>query len=81
MYVAMATAVRMDYTLPLKQGNSFQMLLWTRHLRMFAICAVYAIAYTCTSIYKNIEFSWNSAPNVFVLASYVNTMVLTSERH
>ena len=26
-YVAMATAVHMDYTLPLKQGTSFQMRL------------------------------------------------------
>ena len=46
MYVAMATAVHMDYTLPLKQGTSFQMLLKTRDVRMCAICAVYAIAYT-----------------------------------
>ena len=43
MYVAMATAVHMDYTLPLKQGTSFQMLLQTRDERMWAICAVYAI--------------------------------------
>ena len=46
MYVAMATAVHMDYTLPLKQGTSLQMLLLTWDERMWAICAVYAIAYT-----------------------------------
>ena len=46
MYVAMATAVHMDYILPLKQGNSFQMLLLTQVVRKWAICAVYAIAYT-----------------------------------
>ena len=45
MYVAMATDVHMDYTLPLKQGISFQMLLLTRDVRMWAICAVFAIAY------------------------------------
>ena len=45
MYVSMVTAVHMDYTLPLKQGTSFQMLLLTRDVRMWAICAVYAIAY------------------------------------
>ena len=47
MYVAMATAVHMDYTLPLNQGTSFQMLLYTHDMRMWVICAVYAI--TCTS--------------------------------
>ena len=47
MYVAMATAVHIDYILLLKQGPSFQMLLQTRNVRMSAICAVYAIA--CTS--------------------------------
>ena len=46
MYVAMATAVHMDYTLPFKQGTSFQMLLSTRDVFMWAIYAVYAIAYT-----------------------------------
>ena len=46
MYVAMATALHMDYTLPLKQGTSFQMLLLKWDERMGAICAVYAIAYT-----------------------------------
>ena len=46
MYVAMATAVHMDYTLPLKQGTSFQMLLLARDERMWAFCAGYAIAYT-----------------------------------
>ena len=46
MYVAMATAVHMDYTLPLKQGTSFQMLLLTRDVRMWAFCEVYTIAYT-----------------------------------
>ena len=46
MYVAMATAVHMDYTLPLKQGTSFQILLYTRDEHMRAICAVYAIVYT-----------------------------------
>ena len=45
MHVAMATAVHMDYTLPLKQDTSFQMLLQTRDVRMWAICAVYAITY------------------------------------
>ena len=42
----MATAVHMDYTLPLKQDTSFQILLLTRDVRMWAICAVYAFAYT-----------------------------------
>ena len=46
MYVVMATAVPMDYTLPLKQGTSFQILLWTQDVRMLAISAVYAISYT-----------------------------------
>ena len=46
MYVAMATAVHMDYTLPRKQDTSLQMLLQTWDVRMWAICAVYAIAYT-----------------------------------
>ena len=46
MYVSMATAVHMDSILPLKQGTSFQMLLKTRDMRIWAICAVYAIAYT-----------------------------------
>ena len=42
----MATAVHMDYTLTWKQDTSFQMLLYARDVRMWAICAVYAIAYT-----------------------------------
>ena len=42
----MATYVHMDYTLPLKQGTSFQMLLLTRDVLMWAIYAVYAIGYT-----------------------------------
>ena len=42
----MATAVHMAYTLPLKQGTSFQVLLLTRDMSMWAICTVYAIAYT-----------------------------------
>ena len=42
----MATAVHMDYSLPLAQGISFQMLFWERDVCMLAICAVYAIAYT-----------------------------------
>ena len=42
----MATAVHLDYTLPLKQGTSFQMPLLTRDERMWAICLVFAIAYT-----------------------------------
>ena len=46
MYVAVATAVHIDYTIPLKQGTSFQMILLTQDVRMWAICAVYAIAYT-----------------------------------
>ena len=46
MYVAMATAVHMDYTLLWKQDTSFQMLLLTWDVRIGAICAVYAIAYT-----------------------------------
>ena len=70
MYVAMATAVHMDYTLPWKQDTSFQML---------SICAVYAIAYT-SNLQKH-EYSWNIAPSIFVLASYANTMALTSEPH
>ena len=31
-------------------------------------------------IYRNMKHSLNFAPSLFVLASYVNTMVLTSER-
>ena len=46
MYVAIATAVHMDYILPLKQGTLFQMLLLTRDVIMLAIWVVYAIAYT-----------------------------------
>ena len=46
MYVAMATVVHMDYTLPLRQGTSFQIVLLTRDVGMWAICTVYAIAYT-----------------------------------
>ena len=46
MYVAMATAVHMDYAFHLKQDTSFQMLLQTRDERIWDICAVYAIAYT-----------------------------------
>ena len=42
----MATAVHMDYTLPLQQGTSFQMFLETRDVLMLDIYAVYAIAYT-----------------------------------
>ena len=42
----MATAVHIDYTLPFKQGTSFQMLWQTRNVRMWAICAVYAIVNT-----------------------------------
>ena len=42
----MATAVHMDYIIPLKQGTSFQMLLETRDVRIWAICSVYAIGYT-----------------------------------
>ena len=42
----MATALHMDYKLPLKQGTSFQMLLQSRDGHMLAICAVYAITYT-----------------------------------
>ena len=45
MYAAMATAVHMDYTLPLKQATSFQMLLKTWDECMWAISAVYANAY------------------------------------
>ena len=47
MYVAMAAAAHMDYTLLLKQDTSFQMLLNIRDVCIWAICAVYAIA--CTS--------------------------------
>ena len=47
MYVAMATAVHMDCTLPLKKkGTSFKMLLQTRDMRLWTICAIYAITYT-----------------------------------
>ena len=42
----MATTVHMDYTLRLKQGTSFRMLLRTWDVRMWAICVVYALAYT-----------------------------------
>ena len=47
---------------------------------MWAICAVYAIAYT-SNLQKHEAFFLNIAPSVFVLASYVNTVALTSERH
>ena len=46
VYVAMATAVYMDYTLPLNQGTSFQMLLKTLDVGLWAMCAVYAIVDT-----------------------------------
>ena len=42
----MATAVHIGYTRPLEQGTSFQMLLQTPDVHMWAICAVYAIAYS-----------------------------------
>ena len=73
MYVAMATAVHMDYTLPLKQGTSFQMLLLTRYVR----CGLFvqSMQLHTHQIYRNMEHSWNIAPSVIVLASYVNTMV------
>ena len=79
MYDAMATAVHMDYTLPLKQGTSFQMLLLTWGERMWAIYAVYAIAYT-SNLQKHGAFL-KYCTCVFVLTPYVITMVLTSERH
>ena len=41
----MATAVPMDYTLPFKQGTSFQMLLQTQDVRILAISPVFAIPY------------------------------------
>ena len=46
---------------------------------MWAICAVYANAYT--SDLQMYRAFLNIAPSIFVLASYVDTMVLTSERH
>ena len=46
MYVAMATAVHMDYTLPLKQVTSFSNDFVNTGCAYWAICAVYAIAYT-----------------------------------
>ena len=46
MYVAMATAVPMDYSLHLVQGILFQMLFWERDVHLLAICEVYAVAYT-----------------------------------
>ena len=51
----MATAVHIDYTFPLKQNTSFQMLLLTRDERMWAICEVYAIAYI-SNLQKNGAF-------------------------
>ena len=46
---------------------------------MRAICAVYVIAYS-SNLQKHGAFL-KIAPSVFVLASYVNTMVLTSEHY
>ena len=42
----MATPKPIDYTLLLKQGTLFQMLFVNMGLRIIAIYAVYAIAYT-----------------------------------
>ena len=46
---------------------------------MWDICAVYAIAYTL-NLQKHEAF-FNIAPSFIALASSVNTMLLTSERH
>ena len=47
---------------------------------MWAICAVYAIAYT-SNLQKNEAFYKNIATSVFVLAPYVYTVALTPERN
>ena len=46
---------------------------------MWAICSVYAVAYT-SNLQKHEAFL-KFAPSIFILASYVDTMALTSERH
>ena len=79
MYVVMATAVHMDYTLPLKQGISFQMLCKQGIAYVGYLCSLMQLH--THQIYRNTEHSRNIAPSAFVLASYFNTMVLTSERH
>ena len=48
-------------------------------MHMLAICAVFAIAYT-SNLQKHETFL-NIAPSVFVVTSYINKMMLTSERH
>ena len=73
MYVAMATAVHMDYILPLKQGTSFQMLLQTRDARKRAICAVYEIAYT-----SNLQ-KLGSILEILLLASLYKCHMLTQQ--
>ena len=45
----MAAAMHMDNIISLKQGTSFQMLLQTWDVCMWAICAFYACAYTTNS--------------------------------
>ena len=74
MYVAMATAMPMDYTLPFKQGTSFQMLLLTQVVHMLAICAVYAITHTSNLQKHGTFLKYNYiVPSVFVVI-YVNKL-------
>ena len=75
----MVTAVHMDYTLPLKQGTSFQILLLTWDVRMWAICAVCAIAYK-SNLQKHGAFLKYCAKRLCISVIF-NTMALTSERH
>ena len=42
----MATAVHMDYTLPLNRVPHFKCFYKHGTVRMWAICAIYAIEYT-----------------------------------
>ena len=71
----MATAVHMDCTLPGKQDTSLQMLFVDRgcayvgHLCRLCNCLYIKFTETCSIL------------EILLLASYVNTMVLTSERH
>ena len=79
MYVAMATA-----------GIWIKHFLekWISHFKCFCkhkmcVCGLFVeyMQLHTHQIYRNMNQSYNIAPSVFVLASYVNTMALTPERH
>ena len=78
MYVAMATAVLMNYTLPFNQyliSNVFCK-------NGMCVCGLFVQSMQLhTHQNRNTEHFLNIAHSVFVLASYVNTMALTAERH